>query len=201
MQSRRLVGRERELSLLTDWVAKPGSAVHADPMLSFIAIGGMGKSALTWEFFNRIAPQEMRPLAGRLWWSFYEPDSHFESFVAHALAYCSGQGLEDVRKLDLSTQMDRLWQALNARPFLLVLDGLERILVAYNHLDAPRMLDDELDEKSANWIADVHGLPQGAGETYLARHRLRACTDPRAGRFLQTLTQLRLDVLAQSSAA
>jgi hypothetical protein len=181
MQSRRLVGRERELALLTDWVARPASPVYRSPMLSLVAIGGMCKIALTWHFFTRIAAEEMRPPAGRLCWSFYERDAHFEAFVAHALAYCTGQTLGLVGKLDLGTQMDRLWQALNARPFLLVLDGLERILVAYNRLDAPRMRDDELDEETANHIASAHGLPQGAGETYLARHRLRACTDPRAG--------------------
>ncbi len=191
MQSRRLVGREAELSLLTDWVAKPGSAVYQNPILSFIAIGGMGKSALTWHFFNQIAANEIRSLAGRLWWSFYERDAGFEQFVPHALAYCSGRSLDEIRRLDLHSQMDQLWQVLDARPFLIVLDGLERILAAYNRLDAARMLDDNLDEATANRIADAHGLPAGAGETYLAKHRMRACTDPRAGRFLRQLASLR----------
>ncbi len=190
MQSRRLVGRESELSLLTDWVAKPGSTVYQNPILSFIAIGGMGKSALTWHFFNYIAANEMRPLAGRLWWSFYESNAGFDQFVLHALAYCTNRTREDIGKLDLSTQTDQLWQALNAQPFLIVLDGLERILTAYNRLDAPRMLDDDLDEATANHIADAHGLPTGAGETYLARHKLRTCTDLRAGRFLRQLATL-----------
>ncbi|MCB0056021.1 MAG: DUF4062 domain-containing protein, partial [Caldilineaceae bacterium] len=191
MQSRRLVGREAEVSLLTDWVADPDNETYQCPILSFIAIGGMGKSALTWHFFNQIAVNEMRPLAGRLWWSFYERDAGFEQFVPHALAYCSGRDLEDIRRLDLPTQMDQLWQALNARPFLVVLDGLERILTAYNRLDAARTLDDDLDEVTANQMAGTYGLPSGAGETYLAKHQMRACTDPRAGRFLRLLTGLR----------
>lgn len=190
MQSRRLVGRTQELSMLTDWVAKPGSAIYECPMLSLVAIGGMGKSALTWHFFERIVPQEMPQLAGRMWWSFYEREATFERFVAHALAYCSGQALEAVERLDYPTQQDQLWQHLDRRPFLLVLDGLERALVAYNRLDAGRMLDDDLDEATANQIATAAGLPESAGETYLARHRLRQCTDPRSGRLLQGLTRL-----------
>jgi hypothetical protein len=54
----------------------------------FVAIGGMGKSALTWKWFNQIAPNEMKPLAGRLWWSFYESDADFENFLIRALLLC-----------------------------------------------------------------------------------------------------------------
>ena len=91
LQTKNLVGRQAELNLLTDWVAKPGSAVYAARILSIVAIGGMGKSALTWKWFNDIAPHEMRPLGGRLWWSFYESDASFENFVMRALAYVSRQ--------------------------------------------------------------------------------------------------------------
>jgi hypothetical protein len=128
-----------------------------------------------------------------------EKPTDFESFTAHALAYCSGQPLDEVHKLDLQSRTEQLWQILDGEPFLLVMDGLERILVAYNRLDAPRMLDDELDEQTANRIADAHGLHAGAGETFLARHRLRACTDPRAGRFLQALTELQRSRILVSS--
>ena len=51
----------------------------------------MGKSALTWKWFNDIAPQEMKNLAGRMWWSFYESDATFENFVARALAYVTSR--------------------------------------------------------------------------------------------------------------
>ena len=47
LQTKNLVGRQAELNLLTDWVAKPGSAVYAARILNIVAIGGMGKSALT----------------------------------------------------------------------------------------------------------------------------------------------------------
>ena len=67
LQTHRLVGRQPELNLLTDWVAKPDAGVYRARILNVVAVGGLGKSALTWKWFNDIAPQEMKPLAGRMW--------------------------------------------------------------------------------------------------------------------------------------
>jgi hypothetical protein len=66
LQTNRLVGRQPELNLLTDWVAKPTSQIYQAHILNIVAIGGLGKSALTWKWFNDIAPQEMKLLAGRM---------------------------------------------------------------------------------------------------------------------------------------
>ena len=74
LQNQDLVGRQPELNLLTDWVADGSNATR---IFNVVAIGGMGKSALTWKWFNEIAPEEMQPLAGRMWWSFYESDATY----------------------------------------------------------------------------------------------------------------------------
>ena len=113
----------------------------------------MGKSALTWKWFNDIAPQEMKPLAGRLWWSFYESDATFENFVIRALAYVSKQTREDIQKLPPPEREEQLLSILDREPFLFVLDGLERILIAYARMDAARMTDDDLDQRTANIVA------------------------------------------------
>ena len=135
LQTHRLVGRQAELNLLTDWVAGKTLGVSETPRVSIfniVAIGGMGKSALTWKWFNEIAPQEMKPLAGRMWWSFYESDATFENFVIRALAYVTGRAREDVEKnVKPGEREEQLLAALDRAPFLLVLDGLERILIAY----------------------------------------------------------------------
>jgi len=68
---------QTELNWLTDWVTTPSSKAYSARLFCFVAIGGMGKSALTWQSFQQIAPQGMQPLAGRLWWSFYESDASF----------------------------------------------------------------------------------------------------------------------------
>ncbi len=114
-----LVGRQAELNLLTDWVANPRSEVYQARILSIVAIGGMGKSALTWKWFNDIAPHEMQPLAGRLWWSFYESDATFENFVIRALAYVSKRPREEIQKLPPPEREGQLLSILDREPFLL----------------------------------------------------------------------------------
>jgi hypothetical protein len=66
LRTRGLVGRQGELSLLTDWITRPGKLGDAR-LLCVVAIGGMGKSALTWQWWREILPQEMKPLRGAIW--------------------------------------------------------------------------------------------------------------------------------------
>jgi tetratricopeptide (TPR) repeat protein len=169
LQAHRLVGRQPELNLLTDWVAKPDSQIYRAHILNIVAIGGLGKSALTWKWFNDIAPQEMKPLAGRLWWSFYESDATFENFVTRALAYVSRRPLAEVQQIPAPDRETQLLAALDHEPFLIVLDGLERILIAYARMDAARLEDSQVDNQS----------------------NLRRTADPRVGRFLKKLTQVK----------
>jgi tetratricopeptide (TPR) repeat protein len=191
LQTHTLIGRQAELNLLTDWVAKPGSAVYYARILNIVAIGGMGKSALTWKWFNDIAPHEMRPLAGRLWWSFYESDASFDNFVTRALAYVSRQSREDIQRLPPPEREAQLLSLLDREPFLLVLDGLERILVAYARMDAARLADDDLDQRTANVVAGALGLPESAAQSFVGQPRLRKTADPRTGSFLRKLAATR----------
>lgn len=190
LQSREFVGRQAELNALTDWVARPDSQTFDARVFCLVAIGGMGKSALTWKWFNQIAPNEMKPLAGRMWWSFYESDATFETFLSRALCYVSGQSEEGVRALPWQEREAQLLQKLNEAPYLFVLDGLERILIAYNRMDASSLADDEYDKKTANWVAGAAGLPPSAAQSFTGEHRLRQTIDPRAGTFLRKLAQV-----------
>lgn len=81
-----------------DWVANPDSMMSGIRVFNIVAVGGMGKSALAWTWFNAVAPQQMQPLAGRLWWSFYE-NNNFDNFIVHALAYISHRTLEEVQEI------------------------------------------------------------------------------------------------------
>jgi tetratricopeptide (TPR) repeat protein len=189
LQTRDLVGRRNELNVLTDWVAKPGSNLFGANILSLVAIGGMGKSALAWKWFTQIAPNEMKPLAGRMWWSFYESDATFESFQIRALSYVSQQPEDEVRRLTWQDREALLIKHLREKDYLFVLDGLERILIAYSRMDASRLSDDDLDRRTANVVAGAVGLPRTAAQSFVGQHRLRQTTDPRAGRFLQLLAQ------------
>lgn len=142
--SHKFTGRAAELQVLTDWAAP------ADPtnLLLFEAIGGNGKSMLTWEWTTNpghalAARPADKPWAGRFWYSFYERGAIMADFCQRALAYMTGRPLEDFAKKRTADLKDDLLAQLHARPWLLILDGLERILVAYHRIDAAEVPDEE----------------------------------------------------------
>ncbi len=190
LQTHNLVGRQPELNLLTKWVTQADSDVYQAHVLSVVAIGGMGKSALTWKWFNDIAPQEMKSLAGRMWWSFYESDASFENFIIRALAYVSKRPIEEIQKLTPQERESQLLAVLDREPLLLVLDGLERILIAYARMDAAYLTDSDYDRRTANFVANAYGLPKEAAQSFTGEHLVRRAADPRAGAFLKRLSRV-----------
>ena len=137
--SHEFVGRQAQLDLLDDWAAPS----NAYPVLLLEAIGGTGKSMLTWHWTNHRARRLRRDWAGAFWYSFYERGAQMSDFCQRALAYMTGQPLDDLRKWRTQALIDDLLLHLRERPWLLILDGLERVLVAYHRIDAARLLDDE----------------------------------------------------------
>jgi hypothetical protein len=134
------IGRQAQLQLLNSW------AQAADPtsVLLFEAIGGTGKSMLTWEWTTKHATNVRGDWAGRFWYSFYEKGAVMRGFCQHALAYMTGQPLEAFANKTTAELGDQLLVALRQKPWLLILDGLERVLVAYHRLDAAELRDEEL---------------------------------------------------------
>lgn len=132
------VGRRDELRWLDEW------ATGSDSLLVVEAIGGAGKSTLAWQWLNERAMITRPDFAGRLWYSFYEGGADMAAFAAHAFTYVTEQPLANFRGRKLSELTGMLVAALRRRPFLLVLDGLERVLVAYHRLDASQTRDDEV---------------------------------------------------------
>lgn len=148
-QNARFVGRRAELHLLNEWAAPESK----HPLLVLEAIGGMGKSALTWRWVQDNAV----PFDGVFWYSFYEGGALMSEFVRHALAYVTRRDPDSLRDLGFGRTLSELVHALQHGRYLLVLDGLERVLVAYHRWNAAQMQDDAVEE----------------GKDY------RACTDPR----------------------
>ena len=139
-----------------------------------------------------------------MWWSFYESDAYFENFVIRALAYTSGMTETDVRALQPHEREDRLFHLLDTRAFLLVLDGLERILLAYARMDAAHLdalgarvpspagvVPDEMEAEVTSSGSSGLSAESAGGGARVPRHRLRMCSDPRHGRFLRRLTQVK----------
>jgi len=183
LESQSLIGRKKELKQLSKWASDPA---HPTRLMNIVAIGGMGKSSLTWRWFNDIAPTEIK-LAGRLWWSFYESDAHYENFITRALAYTSNQPESAVQQMALPQREERLLWILDKQPFLLVLDGLERLLIAYNRPDSLRGVDDGADPMFKNPPKKESVLLGFAGTMNAMLHRLRKTADPRTGAFLRRL--------------
>jgi tetratricopeptide (TPR) repeat protein len=174
-------GRVRERRMLTQWLK-----ADDHPMLALIAIGGMGKSALTWAWLQRDVlglplpgqpkdepaacrvPEDTRP-EGVLWWSFYEREAGCAAFLTAALTYASG-GQIDPTKIDSDyDKLRELLALLQQRRLLLVLDGLERQLRAYAGLSAAYQGD--------TLLQDPQGDPN-------------SCTDPHAADFLRQVAAL-----------
>lgn len=137
--SHKFVGRQAQLDTLSDWAA----AADPHPVLLFEAIGGAGKSMLTWEWTTRHATAARQDWAGRFWYSFYERGAVMSDFCGRALAYITGRPLKDYRRKKTTELGDLLLDHLRSKPWLLILDGLERVLVAYHRIDAAQVADEQ----------------------------------------------------------
>jgi len=137
--SHEFLGRRAELERLSDWA----SPADSHPIILFEAIGGAGKSLLTWEWTAKHATQIRGDWAGRFWYSFYEKGAIMADFCRHALSYITGKPLNHFQKKKTVQLGEMLLGLLQKQPWLLVLDGLERVLVAYHRLDAAQLVDEE----------------------------------------------------------
>jgi hypothetical protein len=151
-------GRAQELTELRDW------AGAAEPIMLIEAIGGMGKSMLTWEWVTNNAeadrtdaerrvpnkarrngskPRQPAGWSGRFWYSFYERGADMRDFCVTALEYITRRPRSELLARPMPELVEDLLFHLHAKPFLLVLDGLERVLAAYHRSDAAQLADDE----------------------------------------------------------
>ncbi|MBL4659088.1 MAG: DUF4062 domain-containing protein [Alcanivoracaceae bacterium] len=137
--SHRFIGRQAQLDTLNDWA----NAADTHSILSFEAIGGSGKSILTWEWVKNMAATTRTDWAGIFWYSFYEKGGVMADFCAYALAYMTEQPLGNYQQLKAPALSKLLLAQLKEKPWLIVCDGLERILVSYHRMDAAQLRDED----------------------------------------------------------
>ena len=172
-------GRVAERKMLTEWFTS-----GPRPVCVVEAIGGMGKSALSWYWLHAdvlgtpppgyskadpadlCVPEEQRP-EGVLFWSFYEREAHFGAFLRRAVDYVGARHASP-EKLSDRERLEILLSALAQRRILLILDGFERELRDYNGYRAP-------------YQGDEAGRDGG-----------NDCCDPRAAIFLESAASLAL---------
>lgn len=154
-------GREQERKMLTDWLTR-----EPHPMLAVIAIGGMGKTALAWYWLMEdIFGSDEQPRK-IVWWSFYDLESGFDRFLKKAIEYFSDDEVDWDSLESTRDQMEFLYKVLYDNRFLLVLDGVERILCAYYNLGSPYQGDEIKEDERGDF---------------------RSCIEPNCGIFLQWL--------------
>lgn len=137
--SHKFIGRKEQLDTMSQWAAPADS----HPILLFEAIGGTGKSMLTWEWTTKHSTTVRDDWSGRFWYSFYEKGAIMADFCRRALAYMTQRPLEDFHRMKTVELGGMLLHQLQARPWLLILDGLERVLVSYHRFDAAQVADED----------------------------------------------------------
>ncbi|MEM8999868.1 MAG: DUF4062 domain-containing protein [Bacteroidota bacterium] len=140
--SHEFVGRKSQLETLNEWCQE------ANPynVLLFEAIGGNGKSMLTWQWATTHAKEARADWAGIMWYSFYEKGTTMADFCRHALAYVTGLPYKNFKGKHRKELSDKLIKHLKKKPYLLILDGLERILVAYHRIDFAEVRDEDINQ-------------------------------------------------------
>ncbi len=149
-------GRIEERKMLIDWFNS-----DRNPILIFVAIGGMGKSSLAWYWLKNDI--DSSSLEGIFWWSFYEGEASFTKFLDDAILYSSSM---EINPADTRSNYEKsriLLSLLQRHRFLFILDGFERQLGAYYDLKEESSYDEDLNDDVA---------------------QARSCVDPYFGRFL-----------------
>ncbi len=155
-------GRQEERSLLSEWLEKDPT-----PMLVLVGIGGIGKSALAWYWLNEDSSRRSGKFDGVIWWSFYDRESSFERFLEDSISYVSRRKINPKQIESTWDKMQTLFNIFHKSDFLLILDGLERVLRAYAGLGSPYQGDAIKEDEKQDF---------------------RACIDPNVAKLLQWLS-------------
>ncbi|HMG74227.1 MAG TPA: TIR domain-containing protein [Pyrinomonadaceae bacterium] len=154
-------GRTKERTDLSAWLSD-----DEHPIYQLVAMGGMGKSALTWYWLTHdVLRSTNSKLDGVMWWSFYESDSSFPRFIDEALKYVDGRPIDLAKLPSTHDRVQELRRLLQDKTIFFLLDGFERQLRAYARLDAPYREDltsgvwrgdrSCLDPIAAEWLSDL----------------------------------------------
>jgi tetratricopeptide (TPR) repeat protein len=150
-------GRKSELNFLTNWLQNDDNK----PLLVLLALGGFGKSALVWHWLNNETAPKTLPKV--VWWGYYD-DNSFDTFLRETLEYLD----IEPRALSISEQVEMLARYVHQNRILIVMDGFERALRAYNSMNAAYQGDEENKSEITN----------------------NQCVSIHAGRFLQRVASL-----------
>ncbi|HZZ78094.1 MAG TPA: DUF4062 domain-containing protein [Gemmataceae bacterium] len=196
----RFIGRNHELELLDAW------AQSADPIMVVEGIGGLGKSAVTWEWLKTRADRAISGLKGRVWWSFYQRGASVREFVRYTVGYLTGQHPESLRETEHEVLCQMLLTELRHGPHLLILDGFERMLTAYHCLDKAQLDDARIDVNGRDCVYPPDGdlleqlLHCHPSKILISTRLFPSRLEGRGGRRLSGVAHHKLNGLAPSDA-
>lgn len=181
----RFVGRERELADLDRWLQSPEEQIFC-----ICDLGGTGKSALVWHWLNRASTQESleKSEIRQYWCSFYARNFDAGVFLRELASEIGGMDVEQILGERMSDHAQLQLQyfilsRLQAEPWLLVLDGLEREMGAFAN-PSHYQIDSEQQD-----------LRNEAGQVMYEEKRIRSDL---FGVFLEMLLRTRAKVLITS---
>jgi tetratricopeptide (TPR) repeat protein len=191
-------GRVVERAMLTHWLKEDA----ANRLFILRALGGFGKSALSWHWLTHDVDEKEFPKV--LWWSYYEGDASFEHFVEETLKYLNCDAPQGKR-----AQVDELLKAMQGQRILLIIDGFERTLRAYSSMGAayqgdeePKLEDNQLDCTDINaeiFLRGVCSLPKMQGKVLMTTRLMPRAVKPR-GECLQGCHEKELQEMDKADA-
>lgn len=138
------VGREQELADLSTWLGN-----DQERMLCICDLGGTGKSALVWHWFNLESTRKQ--LADRgfkvFWATFYARNFDATKYLQ---ALATELGVPTVIHQDVYGLARSVLERLRKEKWLLVLDGLEREMGAFKSPEHYQIDSEEQDRRNEN---------------------------------------------------
>jgi tetratricopeptide (TPR) repeat protein len=191
-------GRIAERAMLTQWLNDDSE----NRLFILRALGGFGKSALTWHWLTHdVNPETWTKI---VFWSFYEGDASFEHFFEETLRYLKldvPQGKRD--------QVDALLKAMQSQKILLIMDGFERILRAYSSMSAAYQGDEEsklddaqldcVDVNAELFLKGICSLPNIKGKVLMTTRLTPRAIKPR-GEFMLGCCEFELTAMQKADA-
>ena len=134
-----LIGREAETQLIDDaWVKVQSGKPNRSRVLTFVALGGEGKTSLVAHWAVKLSAQNWPGCAAAFAWSFYDQGTHDQSaassdvFLKEALTFF-GDDRDQAFAASPAGAFEkgqRLARIVGERKSLLILDGLEPLQYA-----------------------------------------------------------------------
>jgi Mrp family chromosome partitioning ATPase len=159
-----LIGREAETKFLTDAWAKVQNREPKRPhILTFVALGGEGKTSLVAKWAAELAHQDWPGCDAVFAWSFYSQGTRDQTavssdlFLAEALTFFGDSEMADSAR-GAFDKGRRLAQLAGERRTLLILDGLEPLQYAPTSPTPGELKDQGLAALLKGLAATSHGL-------------------------------------------